>query len=47
MKPELPGQLLEKYSNSKFHENLSSRSGVVPCKRKKDFKITRQRLSTT
>ena len=31
MKLEFSGQLFEKYSNIKFHENPLSGSGVVPC----------------
>jgi len=31
MKHELSRQIFEKYSNTKFHENLSSGSRVVPC----------------
>jgi len=30
---EFSGQVLEKYSNIKFHENRSCRSSVAPCKR--------------
>jgi len=30
MKIEFSREILEIYSNIKFHENLSSRSGVVP-----------------
>jgi hypothetical protein len=33
MKLEFPLQILEKYSNIKFNENLSSGSQVVPCGR--------------
>ena len=32
MKLEFSGQILEKYSNIKFHENPSSGNRVVPCK---------------
>jgi hypothetical protein len=31
MKVEFSGEIYEKYSNTKFHENPSSGSGVVPC----------------
>jgi hypothetical protein len=31
VKLEFSGQSFEKYSNVKFHENLSSGSGVVAC----------------
>jgi hypothetical protein len=31
MKLEFPRQSFEKYSNIKFHKNLSSGSRVVPC----------------
>ena len=31
IKLEVPGQILEKYSDMKFHENPSSGSRVVPC----------------
>jgi hypothetical protein len=31
MKPEISGQILEKSSNTKFHENPSSGSRVIPC----------------
>jgi hypothetical protein len=30
---QLSGQIFEKYSNTKFYENLSSGSRVVPCGR--------------
>jgi len=30
---EFSQQIIEKYSNIKFHENLSSGSCVVPCRR--------------
>ena len=33
MKLEFSGQLFEKYSNNKFHENPSNGSRVVPCGR--------------
>jgi hypothetical protein len=33
MKVEFSGQILEKFANIKFHENLSSESRVVPCGR--------------
>jgi hypothetical protein len=33
MKLEFSRQILEKYSNIKFHENASSGSWVVPCGR--------------
>jgi len=33
MKLEFCRQILEKYSNIKFHENPSSGSPVVPCER--------------
>jgi hypothetical protein len=33
MKPEFSPQILEKYSNIKFHENSSTGSRVVPCGR--------------
>jgi len=33
MKVEFSGQIFEKYSNFKFHENPSSGSWVVPCGR--------------
>jgi hypothetical protein len=33
MKLEFSGQILEEYSNTEFHENLSSGSRVVPCGR--------------
>jgi len=31
MKLDFCGQIFEKYSNTKFHENPSSGSQVVPC----------------
>ena len=37
MKLEFSGQIFEKYSNIKFHENPSSRSGDVPCGREDPF----------
>jgi hypothetical protein len=40
MKLEFPRQILEKYSNIKFHENPSSRSRVVPCGRTDMTKLT-------
>ena len=33
MKPELSKQIFEKFSNTKFHENPSGGSPVVPCGR--------------
>jgi len=33
MRPELSKQIFEKFSKTKFHENPSSRSPVVPCGR--------------
>jgi len=33
MKLDISRQIFEKYSDIKFHENLSSESGVVPCGR--------------
>jgi len=33
MKLDIFRQILEEYSNIKFHENLSSESRVVPCGR--------------
>jgi len=33
MKIEIPRQIFEKYSNTKFRENSSSRSRVVSCER--------------
>ena len=35
-KSELSGQMFEKYSNIKFHENISRRSRVVPWDRRVD-----------
>jgi len=34
IKLELSPHIAEKYSNTKFHENLSSGSRVAPCRRK-------------
>jgi len=31
MKYEFYRQIFEKYSDNKFHENLSSRGRIVPC----------------
>jgi hypothetical protein len=31
MKLKFYRQIFEKYSNTKFHEDLSSENGVVPC----------------
>jgi len=37
MKPEFSRQIFEKYSNIKFHENLSSVSRVVWCGQKEKW----------
>jgi len=39
MKLEFSQQFFEKYSNIKFHENLSSGSRVVPCRRMEMTKL--------
>jgi len=39
MKLEIFWQIFEKYSNSKFHENPSSGSRVVPCRQRDTTKV--------
>jgi len=49
MKVEFCGQIFEKYSNNKFHENLSTGSRVVPCgltdRRKERYDEVNRRFS--
>ena len=43
MKLQFSARILEKYSNVKFHENLSSERPVVPCDRV-DLKVDLTKL---
>jgi len=45
MKLEFSGQVLEKFSNTKFHENPSSGSQAVPCGRRDKLGEVNSRFS--